>query len=109
VVAGSPSLRSIDEHHADIVLLDAPSPGGGVPFDWTTVGDLTSKHRILLAGGLCPDNVAEAIRHVQPWGVDVATGVETEPGKKDPDAIARFVADARVAAAGLAWPGDRAP
>jgi phosphoribosylanthranilate isomerase len=98
VAAESPSIRSIDEHAADIVLLDAPIAGGGVPFDWDTVGDLVTKHKILLAGGLGPDNIAEAVRRVRPWGVDVASGVEAEPPQKDPDAIARFVAAAHAAA-----------
>jgi phosphoribosylanthranilate isomerase len=98
VAAGSPSVRSIDEHAADIVLLDAPIPGGGVPFEWGIVGDLVVKHKFLLAAGLGPGNVAEAIRRVRPWGVDVASGVETEPAHKDPVATARFVAEARAAA-----------
>lgn len=96
VAAGSPSVRSIDEHAADIVMLDAAVPGGGVPFEWGIVGDLVARHKLLLAGGLPPDNVAEAIRRVLPWGVDVASGVEAEPARKDPDAIARFVAEARA-------------
>ncbi len=98
VAADSLSVRAIDEHAADIVMLDAPIPGGGVPFEWGIVGDLVTKHKILLAGGLGPDNVAEAVRRVRPWGVDVASGVEAEPAEKDPDAIARFVAEARAAA-----------
>jgi phosphoribosylanthranilate isomerase len=98
VAAESPSVRSIDEHAADIVLLDAAIPGGGVPFEWGIVGDLITKHKILLAGGLRPDNVAEAVRRAHPWGVDAASGVEAEPAQKDPDAIARFAAEARAAA-----------
>ena len=98
VTAEGSSLWSIDEHGADIVMLDAPNPGGGVPFDWDVVGDLATKHKILLAGGLRPGNVAEAIRRVKPWGVDVASGVEAEPPHKDPDAIALFLAEARSAA-----------
>jgi len=97
VAAESPSVRTVDGHGADIVMLDAAVPGGGIPFEWSLVGDLVARHRILLAGGLRPDNVAEAIRTVRPWGVDVASGVETEPRHKDRDAIARFVAEARGA------------
>jgi phosphoribosylanthranilate isomerase len=98
VTVQSPAVRSIDEHAADIVMLDAPIPGGGVPFEWDLVGDLVTKHKILLAGGLRPDNVAKAVRRVRPWGVDVATGVEAVPAQKDPDAMRRFVAEARAAA-----------
>jgi phosphoribosylanthranilate isomerase len=96
----SPQMGEIDEHGADIVMLDAPVPGGGVPFDWTLVGDLTRRHRILLAGGLRPDTVTDAIAAVQPWGVDVASGVEARPGRKDHDAVRAFVAAAKAAGAG---------
>ena len=98
VDAGSPAVRFIDDHTAGIIMLDAPDPGSGVPFDWSLVGDLVTRHKILLAGGLRPDNVAEAIRRVRPWGVDVASGVEAAPGQKDPSAIARFVTEARAIA-----------
>ncbi len=77
-------------------MLDAPIPGSGVPFDCDLVGDLITKYKILLAGGLRPDNVSEAVRRVRPWGVD-ASGVEAAVRRKDPDAIARFVAEARSA------------
>ncbi|MEZ5376167.1 MAG: phosphoribosylanthranilate isomerase [Acidimicrobiales bacterium] len=82
---------------ADIIMLDGPDPGSGTSFDWTKVGALTSDHRILLAGGLRPENVADAIRLVRPWGVDVATGVEVSPGEKDHDVVARFITAARDA------------
>ncbi|MDZ7673602.1 MAG: phosphoribosylanthranilate isomerase [Acidimicrobiales bacterium] len=96
-----PQLPAVDEHAADVVLVDAPVPGGGEVFDWTLLGDLTARHRILLAGGLHPGNVADAIAAVGPWGVDVASGTEASFGKKDPSAVRRFVAEARAAAADL--------
>lgn len=98
MAAGAPELTTIDEHGADIVHLDAPNPGSGMTFDWSLVGDVGRRHRLLLAGGLRPSNVADAIVAVRPWGVDVASGVETAPGVKDHDAIARFVEVARAAA-----------
>lgn len=97
MAAGDPQLGEIDQHRPDVVLLDAPVPGGGEAFDWTLVGDLTRRHRVVLAGGLRPDNVAEAINTVGPWGVDVASGVEATPGRKDADAVRRFVTAARAA------------
>jgi phosphoribosylanthranilate isomerase len=95
VAPTGPWAHPIEEYGADIVMLDAPTPGGGVPFDWDDCGGLATRHRVLLAGGLTPDNVGEAIRRVRPWGVDVASGVESSHGIKDPDAVARFVAAAR--------------
>jgi len=75
------------------------APGGtGVPFDWSLVTDLAAKVPFLvLAGGLTPQNVAEAVKVVRPQAVDVASGVETMPGKKDPGRVRAFVAAARAA------------
>jgi phosphoribosylanthranilate isomerase len=92
------------------VLLDAAksgtSGGLGVAFDWTHVAELVArasagmepKPRVLLAGGLNADNVAEAIATLRPWGVDVASGVEALPGKKDPQRLRAFIVAAREAA-----------
>jgi len=65
--------------------------GSGVTADWGDAAELAKKHPLLLAGGLSPKNVGEAIRRVKPWGVDVASGVESEPGKKDPGKMRAFV------------------
>jgi len=77
-------------------LVDAARPGmyggTGQVIDWGLVCDLAAQVPILLAGGLRADNVAEAIRQVQPWGVDVASGVESAPGVKDLQKVADFVA-----------------
>ncbi|MEZ5839813.1 MAG: phosphoribosylanthranilate isomerase [Hyphomicrobiales bacterium] len=81
---------------------DATRPGGlGVPFDWTLLAGLDAGRPFMLSGGLDPDNVAAAIREVRPPGVDVSSGVESQPGVKDPDLIESFVAEARRAAAAI--------
>jgi phosphoribosylanthranilate isomerase len=74
--------------------------GTGTRFDWKAArGDfLTSRLKLIAAGGLNPGNVAEAIATLQPWGVDVASGVEAAPGKKDAAKVRAFVENARVAA-----------
>jgi phosphoribosylanthranilate isomerase len=72
--------------------------GSGVTADWSGAAELAKKYQLLLAGGLTPENVAEAIRQVQPWGVDVASGVESAPGEKDPNKMKAFVAAVRSAA-----------
>jgi len=81
--AGSDALDRADEHRADVLLIDSPTPGSGQMFDWTLVDGAPQDAKILLAGGLDPDNVALAIARVKPWGVDVSTGVEKSPGRKD--------------------------
>ena len=87
---------------AHAVLLDAFSPnergGTGRTFNWTVAKELTeSFSRVYLAGGLNAENVAEAVRTVQPYAVDVASGVESSPGKKDPEKIAAFIKAAKDA------------
>ena len=101
--AGDPAISMASEGPADVVLLDAPNPGSGRVFDWCQVSGALDGVRLLLAGGLTPENVAEAIRRVRPWGVDVSTGVETAPGsgRKDPRKLRRFIQAARAAGAAL--------
>ena len=94
------------EFHADLVendskakvfVLDSPAPGvyggTGVPFDWTTLPILTRK--VVLAGGLDASNVSEAIRIVDPWGVDACSRLEIKPGVKDARKVAAFIAAAK--------------
>ncbi|HYI94701.1 MAG TPA: phosphoribosylanthranilate isomerase [Bryobacteraceae bacterium] len=69
-------------------LLDGPVPGEGVPFDWTRASGMS---KIILAGGLGSDNVAEAIRQARPWGVDACSRLERAPGLKDHEKMRRFV------------------
>jgi phosphoribosylanthranilate isomerase len=95
--AGDTRLQRAGEYGASIILLDAPSPGSGKVFDWRLAEGAPRNRRLVLAGGLDATNVAEAIRTVHPWGVDVSTGVESAPGKKDPTKIRTFVQAARAA------------
>ena len=90
---------------ADRILLDATPPKGatrpgglGKPFDWTILRGFRPAKPYLLSGGLTPGNVAEALRISGAPGVDVSSGVETSPGRKDPDLIRAFIAAARRAA-----------
>ena len=96
--SGDRAIEGAAEYGADAVLLDAPTPGSGQVFDWTLAEGAPDGLRLILAGGLTPDNVGDAIAAVHPWGVDVATGVESEPGHKDPRKLRAFVATARAAA-----------
>ncbi len=96
--AGSDHLPHADRYGTDMILLDAPSPGSGKVFDWSLAGDAPDSVKLILAGGLTPDNVAGAIAEVEPWGVDVSSGVEREPGRKDPLAVKHFIENARAAA-----------
>ena len=73
--------------------------GTGRTFDWSLAEKTTSYGKIILAGGLNPDNVGMAVRQVRPWGVDVCSGVEITPGKKDPRRIRKFIQAVRAAEA----------
>lgn len=88
---GRPSLL-IDTFHPTL------RGGTGETGDWSISAKLAQDiPGLMLAGGLNADNVAEAVRQVQPYGVDVASGVEASPGKKDPDLVRRFVQNAKTA------------
>jgi phosphoribosylanthranilate isomerase len=82
-------------------LLDAYADdaygGTGRTLDWALAAEVAKTASVLLAGGLTPDNVAEAIRSVRPYGVDVSSGVESSPGRKDRDKVRRFIRSAKEA------------
>ena len=91
--------RPAAEARAPQLLVDAYRPGAyggtGHTADWTMAAQLASSGRTLLAGGLRPENVAAAIQQVQPWGVDVASGVEGPDGFKDTQKISAFISASR--------------
>jgi phosphoribosylanthranilate isomerase len=92
------ALAALAAYEVSGFLLDAPSPGyggSGTTFDWSLAAEAAQVVPVVLAGGLTPENVAEAIRTVRPWGVDVASGVETSPGVKDADRMRRFIEAAK--------------
>jgi phosphoribosylanthranilate isomerase len=95
VLAGNKSI--------DGILIDSRTAlavgGTGVRFDWEAAESLFREGgaRLVAAGGLTPENVGEAIGKLRPWGVDVASGVEASPGRKDPEKVRAFVENARRA------------
>jgi phosphoribosylanthranilate isomerase len=95
--AGDPALGAAANSPADVVLVDSPNPGSGKVFDWRLAEGAPGGVRLIIAGGLTPDNVGDAIHLVRPWGVDVASGVEAGPGRKDPRKLRRFIEVARGA------------
>ena len=99
--AGDGAVARAAEFGADAVLLDSASPGSGVVFDWRLAEDVPPRTRLVLAGGLDADNVAAAIAQVKPWGVDVCSGVESAPGRKDPRKLRTFVLAAKAAGEAL--------
>jgi phosphoribosylanthranilate isomerase len=94
--AGAAAVRDATSFGADCILIDAPRPGSGELFDWSLAGEVPLSVRLMLAGGLTPDNVADAVAAVQPWAVDVSTGVETSAGHKDAVKLRAFIANAKA-------------
>jgi len=95
--AGDPAVRKARDHGADAVMVDNKGGGSGQVFDWSLAEDVPGGVKLVLAGGLGPDNVADAIRTVHPWGVDACTRLEASPGRKDARKVRAFVAAAREA------------
>jgi phosphoribosylanthranilate isomerase len=93
---GIPSdVTGYERNDAPALLVDAAVKGvyggSGVTADWSAAAEMAKKYPLLLAGGLTPENVADAVRQVKPWGVDVASGVESTAGVKDAAKMSAFV------------------
>jgi len=101
-VRDAASLKTLENFHTDAFLLDAHSQSGlggtGEKFNWElAVAAQKFGKPVFLAGGLTPENVAEAVRQVRPFAVDVSSGVESAPGKKDAAKVRAFIAAVRAA------------
>ena len=98
-VRGAGSLAAMDEYEADLFLLDAWSEkargGTGERFDWEVAKSYGGRGNILVSGGLTPENVREAIRFFEPYGVDASSSLEDAPGKKNGERVRRFVSAAK--------------
>lgn len=101
VAGGSPDCASAERWRADAVLVDGVVPGSGSAWEWTRFRAPSGPVRVVLAGGLGPDNVASGIAAVRPWGVDASSALEDSPGRKNHEAVRRFVAAAKSAAGTL--------
>jgi phosphoribosylanthranilate isomerase len=96
--AGDARVRQAADYGASAILLDAPNPGSARVFDWSLAAEAPPGQRVIIAGGLNPDNVGEAIARTRPWGVDVSSGVERGPGLKDAIKLREFIQAVRDAA-----------
>ena len=98
-VKDATSLAGIRRYQVAGHLLDAWSPlshgGTGQTFDWDLAQDAGLVNHLILAGGLNPDNIADAVRVVSPYAVDVSSGVESVPGRKDPEKVRAFIRHAK--------------
>jgi len=95
--AGHRNIQRFAEYGARSLLIDGANPGSGELFDWRLAEGVVDPSRLIVSGGLRPDNVGGAIAHLHPWGVDVASGVESAPGVKDPTKLREFMAAVRTA------------
>jgi phosphoribosylanthranilate isomerase len=95
--AGDRTISRFADFGADYILVDGDNPGSGEVFDWRLAEGVANPNRLIVSGGLRPDNVAQAVAHLRPAGVDVASGVEASPGRKDPLKVRDFIVNARAA------------
>ena len=97
-IGSGADIRAAERYHTELHLLDAAAGaaygGTGRTWDWELVAQRRSKVPVVLSGGLTAENVAEAVAVVRPWAVDVASGVESAPGVKDPAKVRAFIAAA---------------
>lgn len=103
-VSSPTDLEGLDEYDVSAYLLDARVDGvlggSGLTFPWKVAKDFSRFQRVFVAGGLTPENVGEAVRTLAPYGVDAASGVEAQPGIKDPALVERFIRAARCSGFG---------
>ena len=103
-VSSPVDLEGLDEYSVSAYLLDARVSGvlggSGQTFHWKVAEDFCKSRKVFVAGGLTPENVGEAVRTLVPYGVDTASGVETEPGIKDSALVEQFIKAARCAGIG---------
>jgi len=95
--AGHRNIERFEEYGAQSLLIDGANAGSGELFDWRLAEGVVDPSRLIVSGGLRPDNVGGAIAHLHPWGVDVASGVESAPGVKDPAMLLEFMAAVHAA------------
>lgn len=96
--AGHRNIDRFREYGAQKMLIDGTNPGSGELFDWRLAEGVVDPARLIVSGGLGPENVGAAVAHLHPWGVDVSTGVEASPGVKDPGKLREFISAAHAAA-----------
>lgn len=105
-VRGPADLAQLRRYRPAAFLLDSPARWSEgeprAPIPWGLAREAAARARVILSAGLTPESVGEAIRAVRPFGVDVNSGVEATPGRKDPERVRRFVRAARAAAEALA-------
>jgi len=91
---GTEEFLNFDESRVDAILIDGPSPGSGASHSWNGLLERSWRRPLIAAGGLDPGNVVDTLAITGAWGVDVATGVESTPGRKDALRVRDFVANA---------------